>query len=66
MLVPLPSDDRTAKSNVPIRPNTAKPPPRPVVAIPIEKHPNIGQSRNSQYTQTRSGRVSKPPERFTS
>jgi len=66
MLVLLPSDDKTVKPKVPITPSMQKPLHRPVVAIPIKQHSNTDQSENSQFTQTRSGRVSKPPERFTS
>jgi len=67
MLVLLPSNDKTVnKPKVPITPSTLKPSHRPIVAIPIKQHSNTGQSENNQFTQTRNGHVSKPPERFTS
>ena len=66
MLVPLSSDGKTVKPNVPITPNISKPLHRPVITIPIGQHLNTGQSENNQFTQTKSGRVSKPPEHFTS
>ena len=65
MLLPLPSVEKTVKPtiNKSNSPNNAK---RQVVTIPIEQHPASQQPVNNQVTQTRSGRVSKPPERYTS
>ena len=65
MLLPLPSVEKTVKPtiNKSNSPNNAK---RQVVTIPIEQHPASQQPENNQVTQTRSGRVSKPPEHYTS
>ena len=61
MLQPLPSTEKTTN----ITQNT-KLPHRPMVAIPIEQQLNSQQTESTQFTQTRSGCVSKPPDHFTS
>lgn len=63
MLLPLPSEDKIVESE-PATPNTDNP-PHLAVTNPTEQYPGTQQSENSQFTQTRSGRVSKPPERLT-
>ena len=65
MLLPLPSVEKTIKpnTNTSKTPNNAK---QPVVAIPIEQHYTSRHPENHQVTKTRSGRISKPPECYTS
>ena len=63
--LPLPFVGKTIKPNT----NTSKTlnkAKRPVVAIPIEEHPTSQHPENHQVTKTRSERVSKPPESYTS
>ena len=60
MFLPLPSDDKTVESE-PATPNTDNP-SHLAVTILKEKHPSTQQSESSQFTQTRSGCISKPSE----
>ena len=65
MLLPLLSVEKTVEptTNINNTPNNAK---RPMVAIPIEQYRTLQQPENNQLAQTTSGRVSKPPECYTS
>ena len=67
MIIPMPSVDcKVLKSNEQVTPKytIAKQSHRPVVAIPIQQHQTPPKANNAQIIQTRSGRISKPPERF--
>ena len=67
MLLPLPStkETTTPKTTDTVTPNVTNLLHRPMVAIPIEQCPNPQPAGNTQVTQTRSGRISKPPDRYT-
>lgn len=62
MLLPLLSVQKTTKPKMSITTETAKPLHCPVVVIRIVQPPATQQAENSQFTQTRSGRISKPPD----
>ena len=68
MIIPLPSDEQTnyelPQSNEQVTPKDTKQSHRPLVAIPIQQHQTPQKANNTQIIQTRSGRISKPPERF--
>ena len=68
MLLPLPStttkETTAPKATDTVTPNVTNLLRRPVVAFPIEQCPNPQPADNTQVTQTRSGRISKPPDRY--
>ena len=68
MIIPLPSDEQTnyelPQSNEQVTPKDTKQSHHPLVAIPIQQHQTPQKANNTQIIQTRSGRISKPPEHF--